>query len=342
MITISIDNRWRVHASAELEIPLPAPTVWGQIRGCPSLHRDRPAPCRCRITCIADSSSFRRRNTDHPSPHPRDRPHQSGAGSSLARGFGVRVQRPVERGVGVGFPHICGYGVVPRRPRPLASGRDHPRKWTAVLIPRRSSGSGFDGCCSRTESRISLEFARFAAWRAERGAVGAETVPALALADFALTPLTSLAPSPWPDQDHAPLTWQWHRSSPPTRVLDRRSLRSQVPNDLPTGWRDRARTCSSGVRRVMPSSALGRSAPVKWVAMERWKRRQPQHSRLAHRQRTDQPFWRARREQVDDRLGRGQFADLVLTATPKAKRLSAMSLAGSVKIRGTPAQAGRS
>jgi len=79
----------------------------------------------------------------------------------------------------------------------------------------------------------------------------------------------------------------------------------------------------------MPLVTLGDQHPVKWSRMERWKRRQPQHSGSHTGNERIRPFLASRASRLMIGSGVGSCRSGLDQQLPKRTGLSAMSLAGS-------------
>ncbi len=171
---IVVDDRWRVDATAWLDVPLSASAVWGQMRDFQRFLTLDPLHRRVRV---ADAALRTRRVAEVPgapgAPIPVGTPliiehGLLGIGvnrrSRLLRwreGRGFAVSDLSNRGDHTGFPHACIYEVTPldawsARLTVAARGR-----WTATWMPRWLVRLWLAWVLASTLSHLRVELRRF-------------------------------------------------------------------------------------------------------------------------------------------------------------------------------------
>lgn len=159
---IDISPTWRVHASGSIEVPLSAPTVWGQMRDIAEfLCID---PLHSRVLVEPGRSGATLRGTSIIIEHRLlgIGPDRLGRVLRVDEGRGFVVSDLSARGVQVGFPHVCIYelqAVGAHRARIHVSARG---KWTATWVPRWLVKAWLWWILRSTESMLSGHFAWFA------------------------------------------------------------------------------------------------------------------------------------------------------------------------------------
>ena len=158
MMTIVVDDRWRVDATACLDVPLRASAVWGQMRDLRHFLTIDPLHRRVRIAGAAPPTRRGAGVAEDPGA-----PGATGAtgapipvGTALViehRLFGIGVNRRSRllrwregsgfavsdlssRGDHAGFPHVCIYEVVPLGDRSARLTIAARGRWTATWMPR--------------------------------------------------------------------------------------------------------------------------------------------------------------------------------------------------------------
>lgn len=173
-MTIVVDDRWRVNATACLDVPLAALTVWGQMRDLRHFLTIDPLHRRVRI---AGAASPTRRGTgvaeDPGAPIPVGTPlvieHRLfGIGvnrrSRLLQwreGRGFAVSDLSGRGDHVGFPHVCIYEVAPLGARSACLTIAARGRWTATWMPRWLVRLWLAWVMASTLRNIRVELRRF-------------------------------------------------------------------------------------------------------------------------------------------------------------------------------------
>lgn len=183
-MTIVVDDRWRVDATACLDIPLAASTVWGQMRDVQHFLTVDPLHRRVRI---AGAALPTRRDAGVPeqpgAPIPIGTPlvieHRLfGIGvnrrSRLLRwreGRGFAVSDLSGRGDHAGFPHVCIYEVAPLGARSARLTIAARGRWTATWIPRWLVRLWLAWVMASTLRNIRVELGRFGRAMRRRRAV---------------------------------------------------------------------------------------------------------------------------------------------------------------------------
>lgn len=133
-----VDNRWRVRAKHTLELPIPASTVWGQMR---DLRRF--------ITIDPLHTHVRFSESSHEKPIPqqgdalviehrflRIGPDRISRVLKWDEGSGYAVSDLSKRGPTAGFPHVCIYSVQSAGERTSHLTIEARARWTATFLPR--------------------------------------------------------------------------------------------------------------------------------------------------------------------------------------------------------------
>lgn len=164
---VRVDRRWRVAASDAIRIPLPASTVWGQMRDWRRFLTLDP---------------LHRNVIVHPATR---QPLHSPKGLNLAirhELLGFRVDRAARiltwdegrgyaisdlsrRGPRRAFPHVCTYRVDPAGPGGATITIGVRGVWTARFVPRPLVRLWIAWVLGATRSRILREMHDLAAWR---------------------------------------------------------------------------------------------------------------------------------------------------------------------------------
>jgi hypothetical protein len=165
-VRIIIDQSGRVSASATIDLPLPASTVWGQMRD-----------FRRFITVDPLHRAVRTRTNGPGGPSPVGTtlviphrvlglgPDRVGRILRWTEGSGFVFSDLSRRGANRGFPHVCAYEVAAAAPgcsrlTVWARGR-----WTAALIPRWAARLWIAWVMRATEARLVAEFTALARWQ---------------------------------------------------------------------------------------------------------------------------------------------------------------------------------
>lgn len=175
MMRIVVDDRWRVDATACLDVPLAASAVWGQMRDLQRFLTIDPLHRQVRVAGTALStrrSATGAEVTEAPIP----------VGTPLViehRLFGIGVNRRSRlllwregrgfavsdlsnRGDHTGFPHVCIYEVRPLTDRSARLTIAARGRWTATWIPRWLVRLWLAWVLASTLSNVRVEFRRFA------------------------------------------------------------------------------------------------------------------------------------------------------------------------------------
>jgi hypothetical protein len=166
-VKLSISASWRVEAEGSVDIPLPAPVVWGQMRdyrGFLSLD-----PLHARIDVVSEGEASPRGDRLLISHRLMGMgPNRSGRVLRWREGTGYAISDLSRRGNRSGFPHVCTYelrSLGPERSRLVIGARG---RWTATRVPRWAAKVWLWWVLKGTQARISAELARFGAWRSAR------------------------------------------------------------------------------------------------------------------------------------------------------------------------------
>lgn len=166
---IEIDDRWRVTAADSLEIPLPAPTLWGQMRDIRSFLAMDPLHARVRFVDVPRGQL----------PRTGDRlvlehrllgvgVNRIGRLLKWREGRGYAISDLSRRGMRVGFPHVCMYevdSIAEDRSRLTIAVRG---RWTAQRLPRWMVRLWIAWVLAATRARLQREMAAFARWHRNR------------------------------------------------------------------------------------------------------------------------------------------------------------------------------
>lgn len=133
-----VDHRWRVNASHSFELPLPATTVWGQMRDIRRFITLDP---------LHKHAHFGDRSTKSAMPRQGDAlvlehrllgigPDRVGRLLRWSEGSGYAISDLSRRGPRVGFPHVCMYEVQPLDEHKSQLTVAARGRWTATWLPR--------------------------------------------------------------------------------------------------------------------------------------------------------------------------------------------------------------
>jgi hypothetical protein len=166
---IEIDNRWRVTAADSLEIPLSAPTLWGQMRDIRRFLAMDPLHAKVRFV-DAPHGRLPRTGDQLVLEHRLLGVGVDRIGRLLKwrEGRGYAISDLSRRGMRVGFPHVCMYEVHSiaddcSRLTIAVRGR-----WTARRLPRWLVRLWIAWVLAATRARLRREMAAFARWRRDQ------------------------------------------------------------------------------------------------------------------------------------------------------------------------------
>lgn len=162
---LTIDERWRVHASSDIDLPLPVSVVWGQMRDLPRFLSLDPLHARVRIAgarvpgqgwvgvpLVIEHRLFG------------IGPDRRGRVLSWREGVGYAVSDLSKRGNRVGFPHVCVYELFERGRGTCLLRVSARGVWTARWTPRVLVKLWLWWVLFATEARVRGEVVRYARW----------------------------------------------------------------------------------------------------------------------------------------------------------------------------------
>jgi hypothetical protein len=164
----SVDRRWRVQARAAVELPLPAPVVWGQMRDLARFLTVDPLHARVLVAPSADPGRGWRGIPlviEHRLAG--FGPDRVGRVLTWHEGIGYSISDLSRRGPRCGFPHVCTYHL-----QPSAAGCTLTVSarglWTARFLPRWAVRLWLWWVLGSTTGHIRREMLAFARWRRGR------------------------------------------------------------------------------------------------------------------------------------------------------------------------------
>lgn len=171
---IQIDRNWRVCATGHVDLPLPAISVWGQMRDVERFLSMDPLHTGVRMERDEGTpaeGTFRGRRVVIPHRLMGVGPTRVGRILVWREQRGFAISDLSQRSVRVGFPHVCSYALQPMGKdccRLVISARG---RWTATWVPRPFVRAWLWWVMRATEGHIATEMAAFAAWRRQRRVV---------------------------------------------------------------------------------------------------------------------------------------------------------------------------
>ena len=165
---IEIDHQWRVRAACDLDVPMSATAVWGQMRDWRRFITIDPLHVRVRVL---PHQSRSRRPPPHGIPMMIEHrllgfgPDRVGRIVRWDEGQGFAFSDLSKRGMRIGFPHICEYDlqVVSDESCRLTIGARG--RWTARWWPRWMIRLWLAWVLAETRVCVKQELRRFDRWR---------------------------------------------------------------------------------------------------------------------------------------------------------------------------------
>jgi hypothetical protein len=154
-----VDKQWRVHASHAIRLPLPASTIWGQMRDLRRFLTIDPLHKRVRsvdgrrtsISQAGDTFIIEHRVCSIG-------PDRLSRVLRWREGHGYAVSDLSRRGVHVGFPHVCEYDVRSINAQASLLTIAVRGRWTARFLPRPLIKLWLWWVLRSTAARIEAEF----------------------------------------------------------------------------------------------------------------------------------------------------------------------------------------
>lgn len=166
---IEIDDRWRVRARCDADMPVSASEMWGQMRDWMRFIRIDPLHASVRLVSRPTSG-------DPWSPKGSRfvighrllgiGPDRIGRILRWREGRGFAFSDLSQRGVRVGFPHVCGYELKPMSESRCCLTISARGRWTARWLPRWIVRLWMRWVLVETRECLRREMNQFSAWLA--------------------------------------------------------------------------------------------------------------------------------------------------------------------------------
>lgn len=169
---IEVDDKWRVTASSEIEAPISASQMWGQMRDWVRFATRDPLHARIRITSSPAGDAMSAGQAVRGSTFVIEHrlfgigPDRIGRMLVWREGSGFAFSDLSRRGVKVGFPHVCSYHVAALTEHSCRLHVSARGRWTARWMPRWMIHLWLRWVLLETGLRIRHEINQFRAWRA--------------------------------------------------------------------------------------------------------------------------------------------------------------------------------
>jgi hypothetical protein len=167
-VNLTISRDWRVHASTEIDLPLPAGAVWGQMRDLPGFLALDPLHARVAVTARGPGVSPAGDRLIIAHRFLGLGPDRVGRVLRWGEGRGYAISDLSRRGPRQGFPHVCTYELRALGPYDCTLTVGARGRWTATWMPRWAAKAWLAWVLLSTRAHIFTAMARHNAWRSRR------------------------------------------------------------------------------------------------------------------------------------------------------------------------------